>query len=302
MNDKTHHHIHLCQWGSDDQLGAANYITPEKRVAAMHSVRQGKTFDLSREIKIGVPNIKRIQPQYAMSMWINAEYGLRAQKNTPFTNECGSNIEHINMTLHTGTHIDALGHITIGDRMYNNRRTHNTLGNGGLRELGAEKIPALITRGVCIDASHLDGGDHLAAGRVITREEIKALLAQQNTTLTTGDILLIRTGWGKFFAKDNDKYLAGEPGIGEDAAEWIIAQQVSAIGSDNMAVEVLPAENSKKDMPVHQQALVEAGVYLIENLDLDELCAAQVHTFCFLLLPVKFKGATGCPVRPTAVI
>ena len=83
------------------------YITPEKRVAAMHSVRQGKTFDLSREIKIGVPNIKRIQPQYAMSMWINAEYGLRAQKNTPFTNECGSNIEHINMTLHTGTHIDA---------------------------------------------------------------------------------------------------------------------------------------------------------------------------------------------------
>ena len=296
------HHVHFCQWGAEDQIGAANFITPEKRVAAMHSVKQGRVIDLSREVKMGVPNIKRIQPSYAMSMWINSEFGLRAQKNSGFTNECGSNNEHVNMTLHTGTHIDALGHITIGDRMYNNRSAQETVGNSGLRELGTESIPALITRGVCIDASQLDGREYLEAGRVITQPEIETLLAEQNTPLQSGDILLIKTGWGRFFAKDNNKYLAGEPGIGEEAARWITAQEVAAIGTDNMAVEVLPGEDPSIDMPVHQHALVEAGVYLIENLNLDELCGANITSFCFLLLPVKFKGATGCPVRPTAVI
>jgi kynurenine formamidase len=69
-----------------------------------------------------------------------------------------------------------------------------------------------------------------------------------------------------------------------------------------MAVEVLPNPAQGISMPVHQHALAEAGVYLIENLALEELAVARVYSFCFILLATKFRGATGSPVRPVALV
>jgi kynurenine formamidase len=69
-----------------------------------------------------------------------------------------------------------------------------------------------------------------------------------------------------------------------------------------MAVEVLPNPDKALSMPVHQHALAEAGVYLIENLVLDELAQDRMATFCFILLATKFRGATGSPVRPVALV
>ena len=102
---------------------------------------------------------------------------------------------------------------------------------------------------------------------------------------------------------DNARYLDGEPGINLAAAQWLTKQGVTAIGTDTMAVEVLPGEDAPEiQMPVHQHCLVEAGVYLIENLLLTPLVTAGVSEFCFVLLPVKFKGATGSPARPIAMV
>jgi kynurenine formamidase len=69
-----------------------------------------------------------------------------------------------------------------------------------------------------------------------------------------------------------------------------------------MAVEVLPNPDRGMAMPVHQHVLAEAGVHLIENLALDELARDRIASFCFILLATKFKGATGCPVRPIALV
>jgi kynurenine formamidase len=114
--------------------------------------------------------------------------------------------------------------------------------------------------------------------------------------------VLIRTGWGRHFGVDNARYLDGEPGIDVAAARWLTARGVSAIGSDNMAVEVLPNPDHALALPVHQHALAEAGVYLIENLALDELAADGVSVFCLMVLAPKIKGATGAPVRPVALV
>ena len=55
-------------------------------------------------------------------------------------------------------------------------------------------------------------------------------------------------------------------------------------------------------MPVHQHCLAEAGVYLVENLALDALAKAGIHSFCLAMIPIKFKGATDSPVRPVAMV
>jgi kynurenine formamidase len=160
----------------------------------------------------------------------------------------------------------------------------------------------MITRGVLLDVAGIDSGAHLNPGRAITPDELARAAEAAQVGIEPGDIVLIRTGWGRYFGVDNSRYLTGEPGIDLSAAQWLTGQGVVAIGCDNMAVEVLPNPDRTLAMPVHQHALAEAGVHLIENLALEELALNGVHTFCFILLATKFRGATGAPVRPVALV
>ncbi len=289
-------------WGADDQIGAANLITPAKRLAALRLAATGKLYDLSHTISAEAPFLRPNQPPFLLMMWSTWRDSIRRRRKLGLTNDAGSNVERVEMTMHVGTHIDALGHVSKGDRLYNNLPAAETLGDWGLERLGIEHIPPLITRGVLLDVAGLDGGETLLPGRAITAEELESAANRAGLAIEPGDIVLIRTGWGRHFGTDNARYLAGEPGIDVPAAKFLTAQGVSAIGSDNMAVEVLPNPDHAQALPVHQHALAEAGVHLIENLALDELAADGVTSFCLMVLAPKIKGATGAPVRPVAVV
>lgn len=299
MTACTHDHS---RWGAADQIGAANLLTPEKRLAALRSVTQGRIFDVSHEIAMNAPYMMPNQTPYLMSLWTNWRDSLRRRRKLGATNEVGVNIERMEMTAHVGTHIDALGHFSIGDRLYNNVSAEEAVTDWGLDRLGIEHAPPMVTRGILLDVASLDGGAHLLPGRVITPEDLQQAAAVAKVTIEPGDIVMIRTGWGQLFGVDNARYVAGEPGIDVPAARWLTEQGVVAVGSDNMAVEVLPNPNKAISMPVHQHLLVEAGVYIIENLALEELAREKLFEFCFILLATKYKGATGCPVRPIAMI
>jgi len=299
MTACTHDHS---RWGAADQIGAANLLTPEKRLAALRSVTQGRIFDVSHEIAMNAPYMMPNQTPYLMSLWTNWRDSLRRRRKLGATNEVGVNIERMEMTAHVGTHIDALGHFSIGDRLYNNVSAEEAVTDWGLDRLGIEHAPPMVTRGILLDVAGLDGGAHLLPGRVITPEDLQQAAAVAKVTIEPGDIVMIRTGWGQLFGIDNARYVAGEPGIDVPAARWLTEQGVVAVGSDNMAVEVLPNPNKAISMPVHQHLLVEAGVYIIENLALEELAREKLFEFCFILLATKYKGATGCPVRPIAMI
>jgi kynurenine formamidase len=291
------------QWGAGDQLGAGNYLTAEKRLEALALVREGRLFDLSHVIEYGAPRYEPVQTPYLLLGAPNWQGGLRRRRQAGATNDAASNLERIEMTTHVGTHIDALGHFTIGSQMYGGNDANEVSTDFGLLKLGIEHAPSIVSRGLLVDVSGLDGGEFLEPGRAIGPGEIEDSLAANKLAIRQGDILLINTGWGRFFMKDNARYLDGEPGINLAAAKWLTQQGVTAIGADNMAVEVLPGEDAPAvQMPVHQHCLVEAGVYLIENLLLSPLAAAGIAEVCFILLPVKFKGATGSPARPIALV
>jgi kynurenine formamidase len=298
MSGLIHDHA---RWGAADQIGAANLLTPEKRLAALHGVRTGQVFDLSHDIAIGAPYLAPNQTPYLLAMSTIVRDSVVRRRALGLTNDAGGNLERVELTMHVGTHIDSLGHISIGDRMYNGLSAAEIVTDRGLAKLGIEHLPPLITRGVLLDLAGLDGGAHLAPGRVVTPDELARAAEGAGVAIEAGDVVLIRTGWGRYFTADTPRYVQGEPGIDVAAARWLTGQGVVAIGSDNMAVEVMPNPDAKIALPVHQHALVESGVYLIENLVLDELAAAGVRSFCFLLLAVKFRGATGSPVRPVAL-
>lgn len=299
MNGCVHDHS---RWGAADRIGAANQITAEKRREALHSIEDGKVYDLSQEIGPAAPFMPPNQTPFLMSMWASWRDSIRRRRASGARNDAGANVERIEMTAHVGTHIDALGHFSIGDRLYNGLSAAETVTDWGLAELGIEQAPPMITRGVLLDVAHLDGGAHLEPGRAIAPSELLHAAEAGGFAVEPGDVALIRTGWGRYFGTDNARYLKGEPGIDLAAARWLTERGVTAIGCDNMAIEVLPNPDPGLSMPVHQHALVEAGVYLIENMALEALAADKVHISCVVLLPIRFKGATGSPLRPIALV
>jgi kynurenine formamidase len=291
------------RWGKGDQLGAGHFLTPERTLAALKMVRNGTIVDMSHVIEIGAPRMAPNQSPYHIQSGPSAPGSIRRRRKMGATNDAGSNLERIEMTTHVGTHIDALGHFSKGEMLYAGYPVAETVDDFGLNNLGIEHMPPMVTRGIILDVSRHDGGNYLESGRAVRVADLEKALAKAKLKIQPGDVVCINTGWGRFFMKDNDKYLHGEPGIDKEAARWLTSQDCVAIAADNMALEVLPGTNHPEEiMPVHQHCLAEAGVHIIENLVMDGLIEKDIHQFCFMLSAVKFKGATGCPVRPIAIV
>jgi kynurenine formamidase len=200
-----------------------------------------------------------------------------------------------------GTQFDMFPHQTIGNQFYNCFDNDEIATRNGFTKLGVEKIGTLFARGVLIDVAALKGVQMLPAGYEITAADLQSGLQRQGVSLQAGDAVLIHTGYGKLWNVDNVTYNKDTPGIGAPAAEWLAKQDVMLIGADTFAVEAFPNADKNISLPVHQIALVVNGIFLLENLKLDELAAAKAYEFAFIVQPLKVKGGTGSTVAPVAV-
>jgi len=200
-----------------------------------------------------------------------------------------------------GTQFDGFSHQGIDNGFYNCFKQDQIATRNGFTKLGIEKVGSLMTRGVLIDVAGLKGVEMLPDSYEITVQDLQGALKRQNLTLQAGDAIIINTGWGKLWGKENVRYAKTDPGIGVAAAEWLAKQNPMLIGSDNWSVEVNPNPDPKISSPVHQILLAVNGIHILESLKLDELAAKRINEFAFILQPLKLKGATGSTVAPMAV-
>ncbi|OUS10009.1 hypothetical protein A9Q89_11710, partial [Gammaproteobacteria bacterium 53_120_T64] len=221
--------------------------------------------------------------------------------NAGATNKVGFYLERIEMTTHVSTHIDALGHVTIAAELYNGLDREDAASDIGLNHNGIDKSPPFIATGILIDVAAYKGVGNLEPGYAITAADLQGALKKQGTTIPKGAIVFVHTGWGKNFTAKPQHYAHTGPGIGIEASKWLASKQVVAIGADNMALEVTPGEDPKVVFPVHQHLLVKQGIYIIENVKSDELAAKKRYQSTVIMLPTKFKGATGTPLRIIAL-
>ncbi len=289
-------------WGKDDVLGAGNLMTANSIKAALMAVENGQIIELSHDVAMGAPYIWPIQTPYVMTLSRtskNMEGFLR--ENMGATNNIGFYLERIEMTTHVSTHIDALGHVTIAAELYNGLDREQAASDIGLNHNGIDKSPPFIATGILIDVAAYKGLDNLEPGYAITPADLQGALKKQGTGIPEGAIVYIHTGWGKNFTADPQHYAHTGPGIGLAASRWLASQNVVAIGADNMALEVTPGEDPKVVFPVHQHLLVKQGIYIIENVKTDELAAKKRYQTTTIMLPTKFRGATGTPLRIIAL-
>ena len=163
----------------------------------------------------------------------------------------------------------------------------------------------MVNRAVLLDvARHVAGGrpDPLPAGFEITGAHLEQTMRAQGVEVRRGDSLLIRTGWGQYFGKDNAKYLGEQsPGPGQDGARFVIDRGVRLAGDDTATFEKRPAAYGKELFSVHMMLLADSGIYIVENMNLEPLSAARAYTVALVVTPLKIQGATGSPLRVIAL-
>ncbi len=196
---------------------------------------------------------------------------------------------------HTGTHIDALTHQAVGLQLCGGIDARSTATSFGYTELGVDTISPIATRGLLIDLGDVE------PDRWISLAEVRRAAEAQGVRPGPGDVVLVRTGNGAHW-NDPVRYLRGSGMLGE-VSQWLADAGVIAVGADNMAWDFTDGTDPELGitLPGHVILLVRSGVYIIENLFLEELAAAGVHEFTFICTPLKIRGATGSPVRPIAL-
>jgi kynurenine formamidase len=280
------------KWGAGDQRGSGNHMKPETVLRAAQLIKTGEVFEIGHVLEAGMP----IQTTRRFDVHTKRTF------MNPQSNRRGSNEELVVSEIgQVGTQFDAFPHQTIGDSLYNCFKLDEIQTRTGFSKLGVENVGALMTRGVLIDVAALKGVDMLPDAYEITVPDLQQALQRQNLTLRPGDAVLINTGRGKLWGKDNARYMKSGPGIGVAAAEWLARQDPMLVGADNVPVEASPNPDPQISLPVHQIMLVVNGIHLLENLKLDELAAKRAYEFAFVMQPLKIKGGTGSTVAPIAI-
>ena len=286
---------------AQDQVGAPKNLTPQVVKNAVDLVKEGKRYSLARTLEIGIPTHPFHHPLfYATYRSIPQSLQMFGQ----FENQLGAMNERVELVMHTGTHLDALNHVSRGTKMYSGYDAGEITTTFGTSALGAENIPPLVTRGVLIDVPGLQGVESLDKGYAISPKDIEDALAHQGVAggIQKGDVVLFHTGWGaKWWMKDNAMLSSGDPGPGVAAAKYLAEKGVVATGSDTVAFEVVPFENPKRAFEVHQILIVDNGIHIMENLKTEELARDKVYEFLFVALPLPLKGGTGSPIHPVAI-
>lgn len=207
---------------------------------------------------------------------------------------------------HGAPTIDALGHISNNMKLYGGLDAAASESSQGLLKLGIETYPKekFVNRGVLLDVARFKNAETLAPGYEITAADLEATAKAQGVEVRAGDSLLIRTGYGKFFATDKAKYTGLRPGPGEGAARWLAQQKVFLAGADQLTFDVFPEAGSV--FPAHRILIADNGIYIVENLNLEELGQAlstdKVYEFPVVVNPLRIKGATASPLNMFAVL
>ncbi len=280
------------KWGATDERGAANLVTPEAVLRASRIIRSGEIIELGRVLATDMP------------FFGTRRFDLHTKRTG---GPMGSNKRYSNEELvitelgQVGTQFDMFSHQEIDGLLYNCVKTADIQSRNGFSKLGVDKIGSLYTRGVLIDVAAAKGVDMLPLSYEITVEDLQEALKKQGIVLHAGDAVLIHSGWGRLWGVDNAKYNSGSPGIGVGAAQWLARHDPLLFGADTFSVEVAPNPDKNISLPVHQIALAVHGIFLLENMKLDELAAKKVHEFAFVVQPLKIKGGTGSTVAPIAI-
>ena len=293
------------RWGAEDELGTVNLITPEKRRAAARLVQDGVPVTCSRPISTEIAADTTFQVQRYM---VDSGEGRDTASAERVLQRRGAS-EFIGMVFHgySVTHVDSPAHFFWKGQLYNGRSCNLITSREGATVESIEVLhDGVVSRGVLLDVARTRGVPWLERGEGVMPADLLAAERAQGVRVEAGDILLVRTGhYGRRLAEGPSSPLHdGSPGPHAALAPWLRERGVAMWGSDTHN-DVTPAVYPSLGSAFHIVSLVAMGLWLIDNMNLEDLAqaCAQRSRWEFLLTvaPLRLKNVTGSPVNPIAL-
>jgi kynurenine formamidase len=219
-----------------EHVGPVKDMPAEKVVEAAQMVKQGRAYSLATSRFPGMPLFPGHPPFQVVNY--RTPPGIRAGGVQPWgpPNEVGLGYmaEYLMACSHSGAHIDALGHMTIGDdnHWYGGGNTAEHLTDHGPSVGDAEHLPPFFTRGVLLDPPTFRGVDALPASEPVGADELQAIADEQGVEVRPWDVVLIRTGYLKYWPDADAMEAHKTAGPDLSAAEWLLERGVVATGTD----------------------------------------------------------------------
>lgn len=281
------------RWGAKDQLGAVNLITHAKRREAAALVQMGITVSMARTAETQRAPDNPQPFEHTMLSYGEGTTGMYAS-------------DHYAVAYHgfAHTHMDSLCHFFYNGQVYNGYSRDEVTAQGA-KQLGIENMKdGILSRGVLMDIPRLKGKAYLEPGEAIYPEDLEAWEKAARVKVSSGDILLIRTGrWARRAEKGPWPVSDGMPGLHGSCGKWLRERDVSILGSDG-ASDVMPSQVPGVSQPIHLFALHALGVPILDNCDFEAVAktALKLRRWEFMVTasPLAVTGGTGSPLNPMA--
>ncbi|HYT84900.1 MAG TPA: cyclase family protein, partial [Burkholderiales bacterium] len=281
----------------------------------LNTLKKARLIDLSHTWDKNSP-IASVNPTYSFSL-------RDTHANTLNKFNDGGQLTYASEVMHfSGQHgaptLDALGHIGRDGKLFGgldafaSTSDPDGIGTSGVgANLAVDQFPTdlLVNRGILLDVARFVQGDSrpLDATKEITADLLERTAKHQGVKLKKGDTVFIRTGYGPLF-KSNPKVYAdpnASPGPSVGGAKFLIDHGARVVGDDTLTFEMRPpvvTSPTFQVFPVHMLLIPDSGIYIIENLNLEELAEAKAYEFVVVVPPLKILGGTGSALRVFALV
>src|SRR5215813_3184543 len=225
------------KWGPNDQFGALNYITPQKRAQAAALVREGHAVSMSVPLATQ-PSPDNPTPVTHLMIQTGAP-GETGMVPVPYS------ADYFAISPHglANTHLDALCHVFNQGKMYNGYSASDVTSQGARNGAIDALKDGIVSRGVLIDVPRVKGKEWLDPGEAISPADLEAAEQAGSFRVEEGDILFVRTGRHALERAKGprDSFKEGLAGLGAACLPWLHARKVAALGSDGRVTSCLAA-------------------------------------------------------------
>jgi kynurenine formamidase len=275
------------RWGPDDELGTLNYITPKKRIAAAALVKTGEVLSVARDLSTKQSKVDSRPVQ--LTIMYNG--------NGPSISDTFTIAPH-GMSV---THLDALCHFSVDDKLYNNRRRSETVSADGAKWGSIYAMrQGIFTRGVLLDVAAARGVPWYKPDEYVTAADFEAAEKRQKLRVESGDVVFVRTGMERMEQEQGLQDVYPRAGMHAECAEWMHRREAAVYGGD--CIEKLPYPSERFTSAFHMIVLVSMGLPILDWPALTELAqtCGRLQRWEFLLTtaPLRLPGGTSSPLNP----
>jgi kynurenine formamidase len=288
------------RWGADDERGALNHLTDQRRAAAAALVRDGRAVSLANDIGTE-PSPENPTPAHHHML---ASGDARDSNGIPGYEAAR---DWVGLDVHglSTTHVDALSHMFVRGEMFGGRPATAVRSDGARANTVMAMAEGVVGRGVLLDIPSALGIDFLDHGHAVTAADLEAAEEAEDVRVGAGDILLVR--WGRDARRTaRGGAFDGFAGLHPECLPWLHEREVAVLGSDGISDPMPFLDIPDWPFPVHQIGITAMGLHLIDNMALSALsaacAAARRWEFLFTMAPLRIPRGTGCPVNPVALL